>query len=205
MTLVTDTWPARLAPDSMERDDALRELRVILIKGLRTALNGRTGVDDGFIEDTVQTALVRILDHLSSFQHRSAFTTWALSIAMRVGFGELRRKHWGNVSLDALQERTGFLDHELAPQPDPSQSAERQNLFSLVHELIRSQLTPKQRDVLLADLHPVPQDEICAQLGLSRNAIYKLAHDARRALKHALEDCGLDWSQVRETLSNPHV
>ena len=205
MTSVTDPWPARLAPDSLERDEALRELRTILIKGLQTALNGRVGVDDGFIEDTVQTTLVRILDKLSTFEHRSAFTTWALAIAMRVGFGEMRRKHWNNVSLDALQERGGFLDNELTPQPDPCQSADRQSLFSLVHELIRSKLTPKQRDVLLADLHPVPQDEICAQLGLSRNAIYKLAHDARRALKLALEESGLDWPQVRETLSNTNA
>jgi DNA-directed RNA polymerase specialized sigma24 family protein len=34
-------------------------------------------LDQAFMEDVVQQALVHILDHLEQFQGRSRFTTWA--------------------------------------------------------------------------------------------------------------------------------
>ena len=140
-------WPARLAPACIDRDAALAELRTLLIKGLHTGLSGRAGADEGFIEDVAQMSLVRILDHLAVFEGRSAFTTWALAIALRVA-------------------------------------------------LIQSELTPLQRDVLLAELNAMPQDEIATQLGRNRNTIYKLGHDARRALKRAFEAAGYSAADV---------
>ena len=52
-----------------------------------------------------------------------------------------------------------------------------------MYEIIRSELTEKQRTALLAELKGMPQDEIAKHLGSNRNALYKLTHDARRRLK----------------------
>ena len=41
--------------------------------------------DDGFVEDVVQMALVRILKSIDTFKGNSAFSTWALAIGLRVG------------------------------------------------------------------------------------------------------------------------
>jgi len=196
MTDSSHDWPARLLPACIERDAALAELRVILIKGLHTALSGRAGADDGFIEDVAQMSLVRILDHLHSFEGRSAFLTWALAIALRVAFIELRRKHWNHVSLDELKERNPDGEDATEPTPDPHEQAARSSLIKLMHHLIQSELTPLQRDVIIAELNGMPQDEIATQLGRTRNTIYKLCHDARRALKRAFEAAGYSAADV---------
>jgi RNA polymerase sigma-70 factor, ECF subfamily len=195
-------WQERLAPGSFDRDVALGELRRFLLDGVRNGLSGRPKTDEDLIEDVVQAALVRILDHLTSFQGRSAFTTWALSIALRVAFTDLRRKHWNNVSLDELKERGGSLLHEVDTSPDPHQSVERKNLITTMHHLIHTKLTPRQRDVLLAALSAMPQDEIVIQMNITRNALYKLFHDARKALRRALEDSGYGIEEVRSVLSS---
>ena len=65
-----------------------------------------------------------------------------------------------------------------------------------MHRLIQSELTPLQRDVLLAELNAMPQDEIATQLGRNRNTIYKIGHDARRALKRAFETAGYGASDA---------
>jgi RNA polymerase sigma-70 factor (ECF subfamily) len=45
----------------------------------------------------------------------------------------------------------------------------------------------------------MPQAEIAAQMGLTRNALYKLTHDARKNLKRGLEAAGIGEDEVRET------
>lgn len=205
MTTSTTDWPARLSPTCIGRDAALVELRQLLIKSLRSALSGRAGADEGFIEDTVQVALVRILDHLHTFEGRSAFTSWAIAIAIRVAFIELRRRHWSNVSLDELKERNPERGEAAEPSPDPQEQASRNSLIQLMHRLIQSELTPLQRDVLLAELNGMPQDDIAAQLGRSRNTIYKLGHDARRALKRAFDVAGYAASDILSVFADqPH-
>ena len=186
----------RLLPACTARDAALAELRLLLIKGLHTGLSGRAGADAGFIEDVAQMSLVRILDHLHTFEGRSAFTSWALAIALRVAFIELRRKHWNNVSLDELKERSPEREEAAEPSPDPQEQASRNSLIKLMRRLMKKELTPLQHDVLLAELNGMPQDEIATQLGRSRNTIYKLGHDARRALKRAFEAAGYTAADV---------
>jgi len=190
MNLSKRDWHERLAEESADHEEALGELRLLLIKGLRSGLSGRAGSDEGFIEDVAQMSLIRILAHLGSFEGRSAFTTWALAIALRVAFIELRRKHWNHVSLDELKERQESIHEAIETAPDPHQQSARASLTSLMHHLIQTELTPLQRDVLIAELNAMPQDDIAGQLGRTRNTIYKLGHDARRALKRAFEAAG---------------
>lgn len=200
MNISESEWPKRLAIENADRDVALNELRQFLLRGLRAALSGHQRIDDGFFEDVVQVALVRILDHLAEFEKRSAFTTWALAIAFRVAFSELRRKQWNNVSLEELRERSGSFREEVKQTPDPGEEAERSRLVAMVHRLIRTKLTPRQRDVLLAGLNEMPQDEIARQMNMTRNAVYKLGHDARKALRRAFEEAGYSIEQVRDIL-----
>jgi RNA polymerase sigma-70 factor (ECF subfamily) len=198
---VTDLeWPGRLAPDSPHREAALRDLRLFLLKGLRAGLSRHIDTGDDFVEDFVQTALIRILDHLEQFEGRSAFTTWALAIAFRVAFTELRRRRWNDVSLDELREKDAFPPQEADSGADPRQSAARNSLIAFMHRLIRSNLTPRQRDMLLAELNGMPHEEIARQMNLTRNAVYKLGHDARRALRRALEAAGYGVDEVRNVL-----
>ena len=62
---------------------ALEELRTVLVRGLTAAIRARY---DNRIQadDIVQDALVKILDKLDTFEGRSKFTTWAMTIATRI-------------------------------------------------------------------------------------------------------------------------
>lgn len=193
-------WQGRLAPGSPDRESALRELRRIMLKGVRAGLFRRPGTDDDFLEDVVQSAMIRVLDHLDRFEGRSAFTTWAIAIALRVAFTELRRKHWNNVSLDELREKGAFPGSDVSSGSDSHEAAARHSLITLLHRLIRKELSPHQRDMILAELNGMPHDEIAAQMGLTRNAVYKLGHDARRALRRALEAAGYGIEEVRNVI-----
>jgi RNA polymerase sigma-70 factor (ECF subfamily) len=50
--------------------------------------------------------------------------------------------------------------------------------------------------VLIAELNGLPQAEIASQLGMERNAVYKLSHDARKRAKLHLETAGISAVDV---------
>ena len=90
-------WLQRLK--SIERDQAIAELRVYLVRGLSRSLQHRYG-GKVQVEDIVQVALLKILDSIDTFQQRSRFETWSMAIAMRVGMSELRKRYYRDVSID---------------------------------------------------------------------------------------------------------
>jgi RNA polymerase sigma-70 factor (ECF subfamily) len=103
--------------------------------------------------------------------------------------------------LDELRERSGVRLEEAATAADPIESSAYNTLISLMHQLVNSKVTVRQRDVLLAELSAMPQDEIARQLKITRNAVYKLSHDARKGLRRALETAGYTVEQVRDALA----
>ena len=173
-----------------EQDEAIADLRVVLVRGLKAALGGRTGVS-GAAEDFAQDALMKILDNLDSFRGESRFTTWAQKIAVRVAYTELRRKEWRNVSLQEVTDRYdagGSERREMSdPAPAPDEAAARQVMFDTVRRLIDEELTERQRDALVAVmLSGMPLEEAARRMDTNRNALYKLLHDARKRLRKCL-------------------
>jgi RNA polymerase sigma-70 factor (ECF subfamily) len=175
---------------------AVAELREVLRRGLCRALSGRAAADDGFIEDMCQDGVLKVLGGLTTFRGDSRFTTWAVTIAVRVAFTELRRAKWKDVSLDRLAEDAPAR-HPPAPPEVPSQDA--QAVLAEMHRVIETDLTDRQRQALMAEFKGMPQAEIAVQMGLTRNALYKLTHDARQSLKRGLEAAGIDGDEVRAT------
>ena len=195
------TWLAELGAENSERASALADLREALLRGLRRALSGRSRVDDAFLEDAVQDALVRILDRLDQFAGRSRFVTWATSIAIHVAMSDLRRRRWTDVSLESVENMTTD-PRETRIQTSEARSTpetewERKEIYETLHRLIESDLTEKQRMALLAELRGMPQEVIARQLGSNRNAVYKLTHDARKRLKQGLEAAGFSVDDLR--------
>ncbi len=174
-----------------EQEEALAELRRVLRKGLGFALANYSNVRDDDLEDFVQEALLRILAKLDTFRGKSRFTTWAQKIAVRVALTELRRKRWGDTSLDDLTN--GYMGTEIVPRfmADPSAGPERQAMQSALLEklegIIADELTERQRRALIAvHIQGMPLEETARQMGTNRNALYKLLHDARKRLKERL-------------------
>jgi RNA polymerase sigma-70 factor, ECF subfamily len=84
-----DQWLAALR--GPERNQALAELRAILMRGLRGALGGQANRAEPAVEDFAQEALIKILGNLDSFRGECRFTTWAHKICVRMAFAEMRR------------------------------------------------------------------------------------------------------------------
>ncbi len=80
-----------------QRDQALVDLRYLLVRGLRYAMADRSSVTEADIEDFAQEALMKILNGLDSFRGESRFITWAQKIAVHTAFSELRRQR-GRIS-----------------------------------------------------------------------------------------------------------
>src|SRR5262249_44627982 len=142
---------------------------------------------DSLIEDTVQVALLRVIDGLGTFEGRSQFTTWAYKIATRVALNELRRRRWRDVSLEGLEEdKTGEnIHHQFASfDPSPESIVERTDALRRVQQIVAEELTPRQRAAMDAiHMQGVPMEEVARRMGTNRNALYKLLHDARLRLK----------------------
>jgi RNA polymerase sigma-70 factor (ECF subfamily) len=181
-----DQWLAAL--QGPEKDEALADLRVLLVRGLRATLHGRSGGVEPSIEDFVQDALIRILDNLHSFRGESRFTTWAHKICVRTAFAEMRRSRWRDVSLEEVIVRREEGEFSQAdPLDDPERAATRSAILAQFRRFIDEELTERQRTALLAGLAGMPLEATADRLGTNRNALYKLLHDARKRLKQRME------------------
>lgn len=194
-----EQWLVVLGQSGPECEAGLSDLRAFLVRGLGYALSARPGIDRSLIEDFVQEALVKILSNLKSFRGESCFTTWAQAIAVRTAFTELRRRRWRDVSLDQMIESTEFEPDTLVdPSADPEKQAKQEIILKIMHRVINSELTERQRQGLVAELlKGVPQEEIARRMGTNRNAFYKLLFDARQRLKKGLLAAGLSAEDVR--------
>ena len=188
------------------RDEALADLRAVLIRGLGYSLANRSDVDRVLIEDFVQDALLRILDNLDTFRGESRFTTWGQKIAVRVAFTELRRQRWRDLSLEDITEPQGpdFVpDFLVDPKAPPDQQAVQRLFLENLKRLIATELTDKQRRALVAvRIQGIPLEEVARRMGTSRNALYKLLHDARQRLKSRMEAEGLSSEDVLAAFSS---
>ena len=190
-------WVEALQTEGALREAALSDLRGVLLISLKTALKSQSDFVDSLLDDFVQDSLVRILRSLDQFQNRSRFVTWATAIAIRVALTELRKRRWRDVSLEKLVADTGFEPSAAETTPD----RESQPIIAAMYRIIGSDLTDKQRTVLLAEIKGMAQEEIARQMGSSRNALYKLSHDARQRLKLGLEKAGFTAQECAITLS----
>jgi RNA polymerase sigma-70 factor, ECF subfamily len=202
-----EEWLSDLRSNGARRESALADLGETIRRGLPYALSRWVSPDDPLfsplVEEVAQDTLVRVLDQLRTFEGRSLLTTWAQKIAVRIALTELRRKRWGDSSLDELLDTTrpaassGLLADD-APGPDAL--AEQSDMVAHVRRILDQELTPKQREALiLLGIQDVPLEEAAERMKTNRNALYKLLHDARLRLKRRLKAEGLSASDVLST------
>lgn len=206
MGVDTERDNAAWISDLRDRDGgqakALESLRAYLLRVLPGSLRRYGPVPDHLLDDLVQDALLRVLDRLDDFEGRSRFTTWVTTIAVRTALTELRRRRWKDVSLSDVAFADGFeLGRPDGDDLDPESEAARQGILRALESILRERLSDRQRGAIVAELRGMPQAEIGRHLGISRNAVYKLTHDARKNLKAGLEASGFDAAEIRAAFS----
>ena len=188
-------WHADLRPGSSRREEAVAELRELLLRASRFEVFRRRGMLpqlssaelDELADEAASDAAMSVLRRLDDFRGESRFETWAYKFALLEAAVKVRRRAW--------RDREVTLDPEgwerfPALTPGPDAGAEQTALLESVRDGIAA-LTPHQREVLVAVvLDGVPIDVLAERLGSNRNALYKTIHDARARLRAHVEAAG---------------
>jgi RNA polymerase sigma-70 factor (ECF subfamily) len=187
--------------DVLVRDASIGRLRELLVRGLRQSLNNRYG-QPFTADDIVQDALMKILGSLDQFEGRSRFTTWAMTVAIRMGIAALRRKYHRDVSMEAFNGEDGYrIEVAVAVSDQGEMQGERIELLEKLQSLIESELTEKQRMAMRAFLAGYSTGGIAERVNTNRNAVYKLIHDARIKLRDGFERQGISADDIASTFA----
>jgi RNA polymerase sigma-70 factor, ECF subfamily len=193
-----EQWLEDLPSIGPPHDAAVEDLREYLLRAVLVYLTRhRSDVADldydelhQMAEDWAQQGVLQVLAKLPTFRGDSKFTTWAYRVVINLVAGDLRRKRWESVSLDALTSaeqpdpRLSEDDH----QPSPETHLARGEAWNAIRQVIDESLTDRQRSVLtMVVLEDTPVEEVAERMGTNRNNIYKIVHDARRKLRLELE------------------
>lgn len=205
-----EQWLQDLRDPGSSQENALADLRLVILKGLPYALSGWLTSEDprfeALAEEVSQETLLRVLDHLHTFEGRSKFTTWVHKIAVRVALTELRRKRWQNFSLEEMVENEEGMTQEkwLADSSaNPEKMVEGKDLMARLKRVMMEELTEKQQQAMTAiAVKGIPIEEVARRMGTNRNALYKLMHDARLRLKHRLAQEGLTPEDLLATFES---
>ena len=134
-------------------------------------------------------ALMSVLARLDDFRGESRFTTWAYKFALLEAAVKLRKRAWQGREVPLEPESWSlFTSAGLGPEDE----AEQSELLQALQQAVDEELTPHQREVLVAlALNGVPIDVLAERLETTRGALYKTLHDARRKLRRHLDEQGI--------------
>jgi RNA polymerase sigma-70 factor (ECF subfamily) len=187
-----------------QRDEAVARLHELLLGAARFEVARRRvtlphlrGNDlDDLAQQSADDALVALLAKLDTYRGDSRFTTWAYKFALLEAAVKLRRRAWQGREFPLQPEAWPLFPNS---DPSPEASAERTELFRELQQGIAGELTPHQREVLVATtLNGVPIDVLAERLNTTRGALYKTLHDARHKLRAHLAARGMSIGDERK-------
>ncbi len=191
MSLEQRDWLSELgSPDASTQNAALASLRDYLRRALAKGFGRQLA--DGDLDELAQEAIVRVHEKKDAFNGQSRFTTWAAAIAVNLALGELRRRRFKDVSLEqASASGRSLIEHEKAPD-----DLRKSQLIGALRNAIRGSLSERQQEALFAKLSGMPMAEIARRQNMTKGALYKLLHDARKRLRTHLEAQGIFSSDL---------
>jgi RNA polymerase sigma-70 factor (ECF subfamily) len=189
-------WLSALRAEGREREEATARLHELLLRATRFEVNRRRaamphlrgGDFDDIAQQSASDALMSVLAKLDDFRGESRFTTWVYKFGLLEAAVKLRRRAWQGREVPVSDEQWSLLADTGAA---PAAGAEQRELLEAIQRAIKTQLTPHQREVLLAvAVNGVPIDVMAERLDTTRGALYKTVHDARRKLRESLDEEG---------------
>ena len=190
-------WVAELHADGPRREAAIGRLAELLLGATRAELRRRcahleplrSGEAEAIACQSADDALIAVLGRLDTYRGASRFTTWAYKFALLEAAVAMRRRRWQDREVVLRPAAWELLDDGTNPVGDDAETAEI--LAATVHA-IHTDLTPHQREVLIAlALDGVPIDVLAERLATTRGALYASLRDARRNLRAKLSEVGL--------------
>jgi RNA polymerase sigma-70 factor (ECF subfamily) len=190
-------WLDELRAEGATKDAAVARLHAILLRAARFEVGRRRPtlphlrgdeLDDIAVE-AADDALMSVLRRLDDFRGASKFTTWVYKFALLEAAVKLRKRAWQGREVPLEPESWSlFTTADLGPEDE----AEQSELLRTVQTAVAEELTPHQREVLVAiALNGIPIDVLAERLDTTRGALYKTLHDARRKLRKHLDEKGI--------------
>ena len=156
--------------------------------------------------DLTQDVLLKVVEHLSSYDGRSKLSTWIIRVALNASLSHLRRaKTRDTRSLDAgrgpATAASGRIDLDSTPnqsptavpagrEPSPPDSVELQQRRTLVVQTLDS-LDPETKAILvLRDMQDMDYQQLAEALDVPLGTIKSRLFRARAAFREAFEARG---------------
>ncbi len=197
-------WLLGLRAEGAQREETSRRLHDLLLRAARFEINRRRGSHphirggdfDDLAHQAADDALFAILGKLDTYRGDSRFTTWAYKFALLEAAVKLRRRAWQGREVPIEPEHWSLI----ASRADsPAGEAESNELLVAIGAAIDTELSPHQREVLVAvALNDVPIDVLAERLNTTRGALYKTIHDARKKLRSHLSETGLRFEEAEQ-------
>jgi RNA polymerase sigma-70 factor (ECF subfamily) len=139
------------------------------------------GTDERDLDDLVQATFLEALRSAKRFRGDAPVNRWLFGIATYVVShhvrSEIRRKSF----------QTRLAEHPRRAPTEPSVHVERDQLLVKIRRAV-DQLPEKQRVVyVMCELEETPGVEVARVLGMREGTVWRLLHQARVALRGALE------------------
>jgi len=185
-------WVRGLGASGPAHDETVASLHGLLLRVARAELRRRraqlplAGPElDDLAHQAAADAVVAVVRKVGEFRGESRFTTWACKFVIFEVSTKVGRHFWQRPTVamdgedwDRLPDRFGL---------DPARAAEWHDVVAALRRAVDDELTDHQRRIFVTIvLNGVPLDTLVAELGTTRNAIYKTLFDARRKLRAAL-------------------
>lgn len=189
------TWLDALRSDDLRRDEAIRSLHALLVRQARFEVGRRTaslthpsGRDlDDLAVQAADDAVVLILTKLDQFRGESLFTTWAGRFVQFEAPDKIRRR-LGHARELPEADASEYPRMWAADAESPHERCVANELARTLARLIEEDLTPRQREVLIAlTIGGVPTESLAVRLNTTTGALHKTLHVARRKLKASLD------------------
>lgn len=159
-------------------------------------------------EELTQDVFVQVFRKLSTFEHRSQFTTWLFEIAHHIAVNEVRRVRAAkrDAQEKPLVEESDADDEEgrdaasplVSDEPDPHEEAELQEQVSILRQALETLPPQMRRCVILrnqdykyreiAELMNISIDTVKAHLGQARLRLRTILTAGSGALKPLTEE-----------------
>jgi RNA polymerase sigma-70 factor, ECF subfamily len=197
-------WLESLQAEGQAREEVVAQLHGLLLRAARFEIARRRGslsdVDRSELDDlavqSADDALLAVLAKLAEFRGNSRFTTWAYKFALLETAVKLRRRPWQMREIPV--EPAEWVRLAANGRALEAEVGDRE-LLAAVTRAIRTELTPHQREVLLAvAVGDVPLDVLAERLTTTRGALYKTIHDARQKLRRRLAAEGYQIDRASE-------
>ena len=189
-------WVRDLAAVGPRRESACSELYALLLRIAKSEARRRApilGLDGPELEDishqAAADALMAISDRLDRFRGEARFTTWAAKFVIFNVASKMNRHFWRRHEIPYGHD--GWSEIASRVDVGPHDEAQVREFAAAVSAAVEENLSERQRLVFVATvLDGMPIDVLAAELGSTRNALYKVLFDARKKLRAALVASG---------------